>query len=467
MCGFVRPPAQAGVLIRVQALRNNIADLWNNHRRWVLAGGATALVAVAGVVTYFAFIKRPADKACPDPCVIETTDNPSPVVESVDWPVYGLNEERTRYLDAPRVKPPYTTRWTFKGRRLLEYSPILVENALYAVNNNGMAFSVKKSTGKARWSREIATRNASAPAYSDGMIYISNLEPGQVIALNTRDGSVAWKRPLPGRTESSPAVVGDRVIAGCECGTLYAFDKKTGKSLWEADLGGQLKAAPAISDGVAYIGDYSGTMSAVRINDGSIKWQSSSQGTGVAAGAFYGTAAVAFGRVYAGAKDGRVYSFDKETGDLAWSHTIGGEVYAGTVAADTPKTDPTVYFGTYGGSTFYALDARSGDERWSADSGGSVIGAASLIGETVYVANLDKTQTYAFNAANGERLWTFKDGAYNPVISDGRRLYLTGYKTIYALKPRTPADVKRKAKTAEAKVKTAGKKGAAKTGAGK
>ena len=37
---------------------------------------------------------------------------------------------------------------------------------------------------------------------------------------------------------------------------------------------------------------------------------------------------------------------------------------------------------------------RTGDERWSADSGGSVIGAASLIGETVYVANLETTETF-------------------------------------------------------------------------
>jgi outer membrane protein assembly factor BamB len=441
----------------MKSLGRNIIAPFRSHPVW--AGACSiALVAAVAAGVYFAFIKRPEDKSCPDPCVIETTDNPAPVVETVDWPMYGLNEERTRYLDAPRVKPPYTTKWTFKGRKLLEYSPILVGNALYAVNNNGQAFSVKKTTGKARWLTEIATRNASAPAYSDGMIYVSNLEPGQVIALATRDGSMVWKRPLPGRTESSPVVVGDRVIAGCECGTLYGFDKKTGKTVWEADLGGQLKAAPAVSNGVAYIGDYSGTMSAVQIDDGSIKWQSDSQGTGVSAGAFYGTAAVAFGRVYAGSKDGRVYSFNKETGDVAWSQTIGGEVYAGAVAADTPGSPPSVYFGTYGGSTFHALDARDGSERWSADVGGSVIGAGSLVGETVYVASLDKTETYAFNAADGKEVWRFKDGAYNPVISDGVRLYLTGYKTLYALKPQTPADVKRKAKAAEAKKKAGGKK---------
>jgi outer membrane protein assembly factor BamB len=433
-----------------------INNLWNNHR-WVSIGTAAGVAAVVAAVAAYLILKRPEDKACPDPCEITTTAQ-QPVTGLTNWPLYGFNRERTRYLDTPRVKPPFHVRWSFKGRRLLEYSPILVGGALYAVNNNGLAFSVKKRTGKARWIREIATRNASAPAYGDRMIFISNLEPGQVIALSTKDGSTIWRHPLPGRTESSPVVVGDLVIAGCECGTLYALDKRTGKAVWETDLGGELKAAPAVSNGVAYIGDYSGTMSAVSVKDGSVKWQSDSQGTGVTAGAFYGTAAVAFGRVYAGAKDGRIYSFNQNTGDLAWSQTIGGEVYAGAVAADTPKSPPSVYFGTYGGSTFYALDARDGSERWSADVGGSVIGAGSLVGETVYVANLDKTETDAFDAASGRKLWSFKDGAYNPVISDGKNLYLTGYKTLYALNPTTSSKLAQKAKKARTKQKGGGQK---------
>jgi outer membrane protein assembly factor BamB len=440
-------------------MRSAIKNAWKNHRLATIAGTAGVLAVVIAVAGYL-ILKRPEDKSCPEPCTIETTvDTAPPVTSAVNWPLYGLNEERTRYLDAPDVKPPYVARWTYKGRRLLEYSPILVGGAIYGINNNGLAFSIKKRTGKGRWLREVATRNASAPAYGHRKIFLSNLEPGQVVALSTHDGGTLWRRPLPGRTESSPVVVGNTVLAGCECGTLFAFDANTGKTKWQTDLGGQLKAAPAVGGGVAYIGDYSGTMSAVRVSDGSIKWQSDSQGTGVSAGAFYGTAAVAFGRVYAGSKDGRVYSFNKETGDVAWSHTIGGEVYAGAAAADTPKSPPTVYFGTYGGSDFYALDARSGNERWSADVGGSVIGAASVIGETVYVANLEKTETDGFNVANGEKVWTFKDGAYNPVISDGRVLYLTGYKTIYALKPVNAAKRAKKAKAAKSKAKGKKKSG--------
>ena len=454
-------------------MRDTLRKLWADHR-WATLGAAAGIAAVAIALAGYLILKRPADKSCPDPCTIETTGETGPVTKTVDWPFYGRNKERTRFLDAPHVKPPFTTKWTFKGRRLLEYSPIVVEGSIYGINNNGLAFSVKKRSGKARWVRQIASRNASAPAYgpgkphTEGRLYFSNLDPGQVIALGTHTGATLWKRSLPGRTESSPVVVGNMVIAGCECGNLYAFNAETGKTIWQTNLGGQIKAAPAISNGVAYVGDYSGTMSAVNISNGSIKWQSDSQGTGVTAGAFYGTAAVAFGRVYAGAKDGRVYSFNKENGDVIWSHTIGGQVYAGAAAADTPNSPPTVYFGTYGGSSFYALDARDGDERWSADVGGSVIGAASVIGNIVYVANLNTTETDGFDTANGKKVWSFKDGAYNPVISDGRNLYLTGYETIYRLKPRTAADVKRKAaKQAAAAKQKAEKKKTKKKGSDK
>jgi outer membrane protein assembly factor BamB len=396
----------------------------------VAAGIGAIVVALAG----YLILKRPGDKSCPAPCTI-TSEAPQPVSGATDWPTYGLNQDRTRYLDAPAVKPPYSIRWHFKGGHLLEYSPILVGGSLFGINNNGLAFSIKTRTGKARWKRQVASLNASTPAYSDRMIYLSNLEPGQVLALASWDGHVVWRHPLPGRSESSPLVVGNKVIVGCECNTIYALDKTTGKTIWERHVNGAVKAAPAYSDGIVYVGDYSGEMTALHVNDGSIKWQTGSQGTSFGrTGQFYATAAIAFGRVYAGNTDGRMYSFDQQTGKLAWSHSTSNYVYAGAVAARTPDTQPTVYFGSYDG-TFYALDARNGEERWSQHNLGAISGAASLIGETVYVSDLKSTSTYGFNASNGHKVFQYSDGAYNPVISNGKELFLTGYKTLYALTP--------------------------------
>jgi outer membrane protein assembly factor BamB len=421
----------------IKGLWQNIRDLgkrlWKDHRWATIATAVGVGAVVIGLVGYM-ILKRPADKSCPAPCTI-TSEAPQPVSGVTDWPIYGLNPERTRYLDSPAVKPPFSIDWRFKGGHLLEYSPILVGGQLFGINNDGLAFSIKTRTGKARWKRQVASLNASAPAYSDKTLYISNLEPGQIIALASYDGHQLWKHPLPGRTESSPLVVGNEVIVGCECNTIYALNKKTGKTIWERHVNGAVKAAPAYSDGIVYVGDYSGEMTALHANDGSIKWQTGSLGTSFGrTGQFYATAAIAFGRVYAGNTDGRMYSFDQQTGDLAWSHSTSNYVYAGAVAARTPNTQPTIYFGSYDGS-FYALDARNGNERWSQHNLGAISGAASLIGATVYVADLKSTSTYGFNAANGHKVFQYSDGAYNPVISNGKELFLTGYKTIYGLTP--------------------------------
>jgi outer membrane protein assembly factor BamB len=417
------------------AIENLWNNLWNNHR-WATIGTIAGVAAVVIAVVGYLILKRPADKSCQAPCTI-TSEAPTPVSGLTDWPMYGLNSERTRYLDAPAVKPPYSIRWRFKGGHLLEYSPILVGGQLFGINNEGLAFSVKTRTGKARWKQQIADLNASAPTYSDGVIYISNLEPGQVVALATQDGHQIWKHPLPGRTESSPLVVGNKVIVGCECNTVFALDRATGKSIWERHVNGNVKAAPAYSDGVVYVGDYSGELNAIRVKDGSIKWQAGSQGSSFGrSGRFYATATVAFGRVYVGNVDGRMYSFDEQTGRLLWSHSTGNYVYAAAVAARTADTPATVYFGSYDG-TFYALDARTGSERWSVPDLGAISGAASLIGDTVYVADLRTTSTFGFDVRNGHKVFEYTDGAYNPAISNGQDLFLTGYKTLYELRPGT------------------------------
>lgn len=405
--------------------------VFEKHPRWVMAG-VVAVTAVAVLITY-ATLKRPGDESCGDDCPpLETT--PAKQTEgAVNWPLYGFSPARTRYLPAKHLKPPFKTVWKFNAHKLTEYSPIVVDGTLYGINNNGLAFAIDADTGKARWQHEVASLNASAPTYSRGRLFISNLEPGQVIALDAKTGRTLWQHSLPGRSESSPVVVGNKVIMGCECASLFALDFETGKTIWDTPLSGAIKAAPAFVDGVLYVGAYGGEVSAVKASNGALEWSSSGQGSGLgASGNFYGTPAAAFGRVFEGNTDGRMYSYERSSGNLAWSLSTGNYVYAGAVAADTPQSPPSVYFGSYDGN-FYALDAHDGSQRWVEPAGGAVSGAGSMVGEVVYVANLAKTRTVGFRASDGKRMFNFPDGAYNPVISDGQRIYLTGYKTIYAL----------------------------------
>jgi outer membrane protein assembly factor BamB len=406
-------------------MANLFTTLWTKYRAATIAC-AVALVAVVGVGG-FALAKNGGGSEETTTATTTTTAAPAgpPLTP---WPTYGFDQARTRYLPTKQVKPPYKVAWTYDARHLMEYSPIISEGVIYGIDNNGEAFALKADSGKQLWRRDVATLNASAPTYSDGKIYMSNLEPGQVQALNASNGKVAWRKSLPGRTESSPLVVGNEVIAGCECGSVYAFDKRTGKQLWSTAVGGAVKASPAYDHGIVFVGDYGGQMTAIQASNGRVKWQTS------VGGSIYGTAAVAFGHVYAGTLTGGMNAFDEQTGSLSWSTSTGGYVYSAATAAKTPGSPPSVYFGSYDG-TVYALNAQTGSLRWSEFAHGPVSGAGSMIGDIFYVGDLKTTQTFGFRATDGKLVFASNDGAYNPVISDGRLLYMTGYRVIYALKP--------------------------------
>ncbi len=421
--------------------------LWltKQRRRW--PGILAALVVVAGVGALIAYedLKRPADVSNSG-AAFKAKETSQRKERTFNWPLYGYDLARTRYLPVKGIKPPFKKLWSYGGKPLLEFPPIFVDGSLYGLDNSGHAFAIDADSGEVRWKRRLATLNASAPTYSHHRLFIANLTPGQILALNPSNGHTEWRKRLPGRSESSPIVIGERVFFGDEDGTLYAADRRNGKTIWTTQLCGAIKAAPAYQHGILFVGDYGGCMSAVNAQTGKVKWQSSSQGLGFGTtGAFYSTPAVAFGRVYSGNNDHRVYSFEVSDGTLAWSHSTGSYVYSGPTVADTPNTAPSVYIGSIDGN-IYALDAKTGDTRWSHSAGGPVIGSLSAVGNIVYVASFSPKQTNGFAMGSGRKVFHYGTGAYTPVISDGHRLYLTGYSSITALAPLTKKQIQGRAK---------------------
>jgi len=402
-----------------------------------LAIGAACLVLLGGGgILAYELLKRPADVHNEDvPFRTEKPKQPPKKAKTVNWPLFGFDRARTRYLPAKGVKPPFRKLWRYKGRPLLEFPPIFVGGKLYFVNNSGFAYALDADSGKILWKRRIGRLNASSPAYSKHRLYIVNLVPGHVLKLDARSGKTIWKKPLPGRAESSPLVIGRSVYFGCECGELFALSTISGNVRWSTSLGGPVKSAPAYYRGTLYVGDYGGYMNAIDAETGELKWQSGSLGPGFgASGAFYSTPAVAFGRVYAGNNDARVYSFDARDGTLAWSYSTGGYAYSGPAVASTRHSPPTVYIGSFDGNV-YALDAKDGSVRWSRDAGGQIVGSLSAVGEIVYAAEFTNETTSGYMMRSGRRVFRYPYGTYTPVISDGRRLFLTGYSSITALKP--------------------------------
>jgi eukaryotic-like serine/threonine-protein kinase len=389
---------------------------------------AFLLIAVAA-----AFVSCGAGRPPP----VKPTSAPLPPVPpppkqstSLPWPTYGADNARSRAVTAARLRPPFRRVWTFDGRALLEFPPVVGYGSLVEEGFDGRVHAIDPATGRERWRYYSHRCGWSSPALGDGLVVAtfigdsrcSKLRNGAIVALSPQTGRIRWRRAI-GPCESSPLVANGTVYIGDQDGNVYAFAARNGKLRWSFDTGAPIKASPALARGQIFIGNYAGTFYALDARTGKPVWQSRGHGS------FYSTAAVGEGRVYVGSLDDHVHAFSARTGAELWSSGTGGYVYASPAA-----WRGLVLVGSYD-DRFYALDGATGAARWTFDARAPISGAASVVDGVVYLSTLAH-RTYALRAASGRLLEQWSDGDYSPAVAGYGRLFLVGLGRIYALAPR-------------------------------
>jgi len=109
-------------------------------------------------------------------------------------------------------------------------------------------------------------------------------------------------------------------------------------------------------------------------------------------------------KLIAGSEDGRVYAFDKNTGEVLWSLVYGARFNAQPVAVDG-----RVYAGNDDGNLL-AIDETTGKLLWRYRTKGAVRGPVAVAQGTVHFGSGDG-YVYAVNAANGRLAWRKRTGA--------------------------------------------------------
>lgn len=425
------------------------------RRPWVLVALGVIVLALAGgaVAAYLVATHKPGNIVntdvpfeAPAPATTATTPPPTTAKKkkpakprTVSWPRYGYTPAHTRVF-APQtvLNGPWRRVWQHRTGALAEFPPVIWKGVVFQLIDDGQLIVRTAKSGKLRWQRRVGALAASTPAVDHDTVYVTLLQGsggsggGKVVALRQQDGRILWSKALPSRAESSPLLVGNRLYFGSEDGTLYALDARSGRQLWTYHASGAIKGSPSLADGNLYFGNYGGDVQAVRAADGKLVWKN---GAGTAN--FYATAAVAFGRVYIGNTDGREYSFAASDGKLAWAHQTGAFVYSSAAVDNVPDLGPTVFVGSYDGY-FYALDARDGSVRWRYDAGGKISGSPTVVGSIVYFANLAKRETVGLSTATGKVRFRRGSGSFDPIVSDGQWLYLTGSSSLTALRQIAP-----------------------------
>jgi outer membrane protein assembly factor BamB len=359
-------------------------------------------------------------------------------------PVFGGVPQHL-HVGVGRLRPPFHLDWLSGGTSLVEFPPAVAFRYLYYASLNGNLIALSTRNGKRLWTVHVGRCEAASPAVnrlSRGSVYETflNRQPCGRNAARRGDGEllvvaagpshlVRWRKAL-GASETSPLIVGNRVYVGDAKGKVYCLRASDGSTIWTYRAGGAVKGALAYDRGRLFFGAYDGRLYSLRASDGKLLWRAASnQALFGKRGTFYSTPAVAYSRVYLGSTDGHVYSFGERSGKLRWARATGGYVY-GSPAVWQRR----IFVGSYD-HTFYALDAATGKVLWKFDANGPISGSATVVDGVVYFATLHR-RTYGLDARTGKELWTFPDGAFTPVVTDGRHLYVVGWGKVYSFSSR-------------------------------
>ncbi len=214
--------------------------------------------------------------------------------------------------------------------------------------------------GSAVWAAEADTGNSKTAKTNEATLDVSDrsdwrLPRGTAEASGAtqtqlpRDLEVLWEYKAAEAFESTPAVVGDRVLIGDVMGRLYAVERDTGREIWKKNYDTGFLASPAVhwlaagpaspnktpdntpatdsstsgenvNSDLMVIGDVEGNLYAINIVDGSERWKQSTEGEISGAANFFKE------NVLVASQDGSLYCFATTDGKLIWKYDTGDQI---------------------------------------------------------------------------------------------------------------------------------------------
>ena len=386
-------------------------------------------------------------------------------------------------------------------------NPLIIDNIVYFEDLKSNVYAVDFFTGKLVWKKEYNLDNAGPTGVSieNGKVF-SVKGRYEVVALDLQ-GREIWSTKLSESinvgidiqttakdglvyVSTVPGVSNENFYKGGGIGVIYALDQITGNVVWSFDTvdskdiwgnakvnsGGGAWYPPAIDkDGVMYwgIGNpapwpgtaefpngtsrpgknlYTNSMLALDKDTGKLIWYNQVLPHDLFDYDFEVSPVLATIQIEGTKKDvvlgagkmGKVYAFDKKTGDKIWETSVGTHLNdtleilpkgvtkvspgpLGGVETNMAYSDGVIYVPVvnmevqYTPSEFVvksfeigkakgelvAIEVATGDILWKSDFNSMNVGAATVVNDLVFTSTLDG-KIYAFDKAAGNKVWEYQ-----------------------------------------------------------
>jgi eukaryotic-like serine/threonine-protein kinase len=231
-------------------------------------------------------------------------------------------------------------------------TPLVVDDTIYAPNNNGTLYALSLATGQELWDLPISHSLWGTPSTDGKLIFVSSLDHF-LYAVDPKSHKIAWKTDLGGSVPDSPSVAADgsNLYVGSFARKVFALDPATGAVRWAADLKDWVWSAPADSGEAIFAADISGNIYSLGAQDGKNAWP-----TVQPDGSVTGSPVVVPGGIVVATESGFLYSF-KPDGSTLWPPVnIGGKIYTTPVLSG----DRILVAPMGAKSLLYAVNAKDG-----------------------------------------------------------------------------------------------------------
>lgn len=239
----------------------------------------------------------------------------------------------------------------------------------------------------------------SGTAFDDGIVYVGSRD-GKVVAVSLSSEKEEWSY----------------LIATPSKGTMSCGQTSTASAIY---------GTPVVDGDLVYIGSYAGKVLALSKSARSqgLEFPQKRNGewvypaaTGEVIGAIVGSVVVGENAIYVASASGRVYSLDKEFGDLNWESDVLGEKLWMTPVIE----GDAIYVSTFGGY-LYGLSTRNGALLWSFKADEGLVSSPVLYKDTIFAGSFGHN-LYAVKIGSDKPLWKFSGGNWfwaAPVVSGG------------------------------------------------
>lgn len=155
-------------------------------------------------------------------------------------------------------------------------SPTVVARQVYVGDYCGAVSALEAATGARLWTVSTDGKVDSTPAVVGSRVLVATGVPGHsVYALSRTDGHVLWRYEMASGVLASPVVRNGVVYQASTDGWVYALDAIRGTLVWKAQmtkLDGDLASTPVVGDDALYVGSNDGHLDALSLRDGSLLW---------------------------------------------------------------------------------------------------------------------------------------------------------------------------------------------------